>query len=106
MDIKRIYRDETLSVNSLAQKLSIAPRYLSQVINEQLNKNFSEFVNGYRVEEAKKILADPKKLDYSMTDVAFEVGFNTKEVFNRAFKKYTEITPSQYRKNNKRSSNK
>jgi len=102
LEIEKVYRDEALTLNSLAEKLSIAPRYLSQIVNEQLNKNFRDLVNGYRIEEARELLANPGKnkkgMELSVMSIAFEVGFNSKEVFNRAFKKYTGMTPTEYKR--------
>lgn len=98
LEVKKVFLDETLSLKALAAKLGIPPRYLSQVMNERLNKNFWDVVNGYRVEEAKKMLLKPAKKDTTILEIAFEVGFNSKEVFNRAFKKYTGMTPSQFKR--------
>jgi ligand-binding sensor domain-containing protein/AraC-like DNA-binding protein len=99
LEEKSLYKDESLTVDSLAKKLSIAPRYLSQIINERLSMNFREFLNGYRVREAERILGDPANDDYSMIEIAFEAGFNSKESFNRAFKKFTGKTPREFRYN-------
>jgi ligand-binding sensor domain-containing protein/AraC-like DNA-binding protein len=96
--VKKVFKDENLSLKSLASKMGMPPRYLSQVMNEQLNKRFWDVVNGYRVEEAKKMLSVPGKKDYSILEIAFEVGFSSKEVFNRAFKKHTGKTPTQFKK--------
>lgn len=98
LDNEKIYRDEELSLTSFAKKLSIAPRYLSQIINEQLNKNFRDYINSYRIEEAKAFLTNQKSNDQSVLELAFEVGFNSKEAFNRAFKRYTSMTPTEYKK--------
>lgn len=98
MEIEKIYRDENISLQSLSKKVSITPHQLSRIINENLNKNFPDFINTHRVEEAKKILADPKQADRKILNIAFDVGFNTKVAFNTAFKKYTNMTPSQFRK--------
>ena len=97
MEVKKVFCDETLSLQSLSEKLSTTPHQLSQIINEKLKKNFSDFVNAYRIEEAKKRLTDPKG-DRKIITIAFDVGFNTKVAFNKTFKKYTNLTPSQYRK--------
>jgi ligand-binding sensor domain-containing protein/AraC-like DNA-binding protein len=105
LDIQRLYKDETLSLNTLSGKLSIAPRYLSQITNELLNKNFRDLINNYRIEEAKEMLSKPGKNDFSILEIAFEVGFNSKEVFNRCFKKYTGMTPSEFKKTNKETLN-
>jgi len=98
MEIEKVYRDETISLQSLSGKLSVTPHHLSRILNEKLNKNFPYFINTYRVEEAKKILADPKQTDRKILTIAFDVGFNTKVAFNTAFKKHTNMTPSQFRK--------
>jgi AraC-like DNA-binding protein len=66
-----------------------------------LNKNFMDLLNNYRIEEAKEMLLKPGKNDRSILEIAFEVGFNSKEVFNRCFKKYTGMTPSEFKKMNK-----
>ena len=99
MEIEKLYRDETISLQSLSKKLSISPHQLSEIINKKLDKNFWDFINTYRIEEAKKLLRDPKRADQRILSIAFAVGFNTKTAFNNVFKKYTKMTPSQYKKN-------
>jgi AraC-like DNA-binding protein len=96
MDIEKVYCDADISLQSLAEKMSIAPHLLSQVLNERLNRNFADFINSYRIEEAKRILKSAKWAQQKIDAVAFEVGFNTTVAFYRAFKKYTNITPTQY----------
>jgi ligand-binding sensor domain-containing protein/AraC-like DNA-binding protein len=98
MEIEKAYHDENISLRSLAKKLSIPYYQLSQVLNEELGQNFSDYINFHRVEEAKEILADPKKKDLKIDAVASEVGYNTRVAFYRVFKKSTNMTPSQYRK--------
>jgi ligand-binding sensor domain-containing protein/AraC-like DNA-binding protein len=99
MEIEKLYRDENLSLQSLSKKLSISPHQLSEIINKKLDKNFWDFINTYRIEEAKKLLRDPKRAEQKIISIAFDVGFNTKTAFNNVFKKYTKMTPSQYKKN-------
>lgn len=98
MEVEKVYRDETISLQSLSEKLSISPHHLSRILNENVNKNFSAFVNTYRIEEVKKRLNDPGHSKQKILAIAVEVGFNTKVAFNSAFKKYTGMTPSQYRR--------
>jgi AraC-like DNA-binding protein len=100
IEVEKVYKDEDISLQSLAGKLSIPPRELSRVINKRLDMNYSNFINSYRIDEAKTLLFDPGENDHSILDIAYEVGFNSKAVFNRAFKKFTGMTPSQFRKNN------
>jgi ligand-binding sensor domain-containing protein/AraC-like DNA-binding protein len=104
METEKLYRDADLSLQSLAEKISVSPHVLSQVLNEKLNRNFPDFINWYRVEEAKKIFRTPKGAQKKIAAVAFDVGFNTIVAFYNAFKKYTDMTPAQYKKqvNNKK----
>lgn len=85
-----------LTVEQLARKLEVQPRELSRAINHGLGQNFFEFVSGYRVQEAKRQLGDAANND-SILQIMYESGFNSKSVFNTAFKKATGKTPSQYR---------
>jgi len=96
-DVEKVFRKEDISLQSLSRELSIPSYQLSWIINKKMNVTFSELVNSYRVEEVKKRLASPYDRDRSILDIAFEAGFNTKTSFNRVFKKFTRMTPSQYR---------
>ena len=98
METEKVYRDADLSLQSLAEKLSVSSHVLSQVLNEKLNRNFSDFINWYRIEEAKRIFRIPKGAQKKIAAVAFDVGFNTIVAFYNAFKKYTDMTPAQYKK--------
>jgi AraC-like DNA-binding protein len=92
------YLNPDLSLPQLATELNISSHYLSQVINEQFNLNFFDFVNGYRVEAFKEKITDPGFWNFSLLGIAFECGFNSKSAFNRIFKQTTGTTPSQYKK--------
>jgi len=94
---EKIYKDEALSLPVLAERLGLTPHQLSQLLNEKLNKSFSEFINAYRIEAAKLLLRDPHWKDRKIMAIAFEVGFNTKAAFYQVFKKVTQMTPSQFR---------
>ena len=98
MSEEKLYLNSSLNLGDVAQRLSVVPRYLSQVINELKGQNFYDFVNSYRIEEAKKILGDPAYNEEKILSVLYECGFNSKSVFNTAFKKYTGLTPSGYRR--------
>ncbi len=88
----------SLTLDSLAEKISIPARYLSQVINERYNKNFFDFINSYRVEEAKDYLRMSYKKKMTVLQILYEVGFNSKAAFNRAFSKYTGMSPTEFKK--------
>jgi AraC-like DNA-binding protein len=98
METEKPYLDGELTLQKLANNLSISPAHLSQIINERLNQSFSDFVNTYRVEEVKKMFLDPAKKHYSILAIAEEAGFNSKSSFNSVFKKFTNVTPSEFRK--------
>ena len=100
---EKMFLNSSITLGEIADKLSVVPRYLSQVINELKGQNFYDFVNSYRIEEAKKILSDPSHDDEKILAVLFESGFNSKSVFNTVFKKITGITPSEYRRKYKNS---
>jgi AraC-like DNA-binding protein len=91
-----MYKESELSITDLASRLGVHPNYLSQIINQRERKNFYDFVNTYRVEEFKRLIAIPKNQHLTLLSVAFECGFNSKSSFNRYFKKATGQTPSQY----------
>lgn len=97
MEEEKAFKDPKLTLPRLAKRLSINSRYLSQIINESLEQNFYDFVNGYRIAEAKRELLDPEKDHYTIEAIAFEVGFNSKAAFYSTFKKQTRMTPSQFK---------
>jgi AraC-like DNA-binding protein len=98
MDVHKPFLNSELGLAELAAALSMSTHHLSQLINEGLNQNFFDFVNSYRIEEIKKQLQDPKLSHIKIEEIAFQNGFNSKSAFNTAFKKFTQTTPSQYRK--------
>jgi AraC-like DNA-binding protein len=98
MNTEKPYKDGRLTLQKLAKALSVSPHHLSQTINQQLNQNFIDFINAYRIEEAKRMLVDPAKKHYSILAVSEEVGFNSKSAFNTAFKRHANMTPSEFRK--------
>jgi AraC-like DNA-binding protein len=97
MKIEKPYIDSEINLQKLARRLSISAHHLSQIINDRLNQNFYDFVNEYRVREAKERLSQPENNHYTILSIALDVGFNNKASFNTAFKKHTGMTPSQVR---------
>ena len=92
------YLDSNLSLEMAAKHLNINKSHLSRIINSELGKNFSDYVNELRIEEAKSYLANPEFFNYTLEAIGLEAGFNSKTAFNNAFKKFTETTPSDYKK--------
>ena len=91
---EKLYRRNDINLDLVAKKLDTTRHNASQIINEHFEKSFHEFVNVYRIREAKELLE--KKNDLNIIDIAYEVGYNNKVTFNKAFKKETSLTPSQY----------
>lgn len=98
MENEKPYLESDLTVQKLAVKLSIPSQHLSQVINERLEQSFTDFINSYRVAEAKKRLLDPDLKHYTILAISEYSGFNSKSSFNAIFKKHTNTTPSEFRK--------
>ena len=98
MKEERPFLDSSLSLQKLAQQLSLPAQELSLLINHSLGKHFFDFVNEFRIREAQKILIDSSQKAKTVLEILYEVGFNSKSSFNTAFKKHTDMTPTQYRK--------
>jgi AraC-like DNA-binding protein len=92
------YLEPVVTMKDLADKMSIPHHHMSQVLNEVYNKNFFDFINGYRIEESKKIMRDDIRGDKTIIEILFAVGFNSKSTFNAAFKKHTGMTPKEFRR--------
>ncbi|WP_025742166.1 helix-turn-helix domain-containing protein [Aquimarina pacifica] len=93
----KIYRDSSLGLESMSKKLNISGNYLSQLVNKLSGYSFTEYVNGYRIEDAKSKLRDPRFINYTVIAIALESGFNSKSTFYNVFRKNTGLSPRQYR---------
>ncbi|MFZ5616559.1 MAG: helix-turn-helix domain-containing protein [Pseudomonadota bacterium] len=97
--VEGVWREEGLSVPSLAAKVGVPEHQLRALINGQLgHRNFSTFLNSYRLEEAKRALADPELARRQILQIALDVGYGSIAPFNRAFKEATGQTPTEFRK--------
>lgn len=99
---ERLYLDPDMTLKKLANLLSIPYYQLSQLINNKLGKNFSEFINAYRIEEAKRLLCDPEHQDEKIESIGYDAGFSNPSSFYAAFKKETQLTPSAFKKKHKK----
>ena len=100
MDDKKIYNTEGLTIRQLAEKMDIKEYKLRQAINKHLGfRNFNEFLNSYRVEDAKAILTKKENRNLTILEIAYDLGYASLAPFNKAFKKATGITPTEFRRN-------
>ncbi len=93
---KKAFLKDDLTLTALAKKCNTNSSYLSKIIHNKYNTNFSGFINELRIKESQKLMADENYQSYSIEGIASSVGFKTKSVFNASFKKFTGVTPSYY----------
>jgi AraC-like DNA-binding protein len=98
MDEQELYLDCDLTMPQLADNAGIAPYLVSQVLNGPMHQSFFEFVNSYRIKLAKDLMTDPSARKLAIVDLAVEVGFKSKSSFYDAFKKVTQMNPTQFKK--------
>lgn len=95
--IDKVFLNPKINIKLLAKEVGTNEKYLSQFINKNYNKNFSFFINEFRIEYAKKILLDNEYSNYTLEAIGSLSGFNSKTSFNSTFKKLTGETPSEYK---------
>ena len=85
---------KNLTLEEVANDVHLNPAYFSTVFKQSCGSSFKEYLNMVRIEESKRLLANT---DYSVIDIAIAVGFEDQSYFSKVFKKYTGLTPKQYR---------
>ncbi len=98
MEDDKVYLNPELNLSDLAKMANMSRGQLSEIVNTAFEKNFNDFVNGYRVEAFKNMLKEDKHKQLSLLGIAQECGFNSKATFNRVFKKLTDLSPTEYLK--------
>ncbi|WP_162131559.1 helix-turn-helix domain-containing protein [Galbibacter marinus] len=98
MENEKPYLDYELTLQKLASQLDMPEKEISILINHHLGKHFFDFINEYRIEEAKRILGNQQNKALTILEILYQVGFNSKSSFYTAFKKVTNQTPTAYRK--------
>jgi AraC-like DNA-binding protein len=94
---EQLYLNPTLSLAELSAHTGLAPRLISFTVNNGFNQSFNDLVNSYRVEAVKRRLANPADVArLTLLGIAYECGFNSKTTFNRIFKQFTGVAPSEY----------
>ncbi|MCL6591566.1 MAG: helix-turn-helix domain-containing protein [Firmicutes bacterium] len=97
MEVQTPYLKPELTLQQLAEELQIPVDHLSQVISEKTGYNFYNYINWYRIEAVKRDLSNPLLKEIPIPELAFKVGFTSKTAFNKFFKKFTGLTPQQFR---------
>ncbi len=100
MEEEKLYLEHNLNIEEFSTRIDLPVRDVSGVINKHFGTNFFEFMNSYRVEEAKRLLRDESMSDLTILDILLQAGFNSKSAFHRFFKRLTGMSPSEYRKQN------
>jgi len=96
METAKPYLDDKLTLQKLAEQINLPEKQLSTLINQHTGKHFFDFINEFRIDDAKVLLKEESGL--TVLEVLYKVGFNSKSSFYSAFKKETDITPTDYRK--------
>lgn len=96
--LQQRFLEPTLSLEQLAEELNISSGHLSKLINTHSNYNFSDYINSLRIMQSKALLKDSEFDNYTIVAIGLECGFNSRSTFYTAFKKFTNKTPSEYRK--------
>jgi len=97
MNHEMVYLNPSLTIDSLSLKLSTTRHNLSQVLNERLQKTYTDYINEFRLEESRKRLGDPANFRFTIAAIALDSGFNSVSSFNDVFKKKYGTTPSKFR---------
>jgi AraC-like DNA-binding protein len=98
MSEKKPFLNDELTLQNLADELSISTHHLSMILNIHCKQSFYNFINIYRVEDVKSKLINSEFNDHNILTIAYDSGFNSKSTFNTMFKKFTGKTPKEYRK--------
>ena len=98
MQEKHLYLEHHINLASLSEEMNITPHQLSYIINNGFNQNFFQFISAYRIDKAKTLLLDKSSDKLTILGIAYESGFSSKTAFNTTFKKLTNQTPSEFKK--------
>jgi len=102
MEEEELYKNPLLSRLDLATRLGTNEGYLSQIINQEINKSVVQFINEYRIEASKNLLHNPAFNKFSVEAIGMEAGFKSKSAFYKTFKTSLEMSPGAFRKLKKR----
>ena len=94
---KQLFRRPNLSLRDLSNEVGISVDEVTKILSERMQVTFFEFITGYKVNEAKKLLTNIKEDRFSISSIATQSGFNTNDSFEIVFKQYTKMSPEEYR---------
>lgn len=94
----KLFLDPYLSLETLANSLQLSSGYLSFLINNYSSNNFSDYINELRINQVKQIISNPEYLNYTIVSIGLESGFNSKSTFYKSFKKFTGMSPAEFKK--------
>lgn len=92
------FLNNELTIQDLADQLEVSTQEISSYLNKELGVNFFNYINTFRIEEAKQRITNPYYDNETLLGIAYDSGFNSKTSFNTLFKKETGMTPSEYKK--------
>jgi len=95
---EKLYLETDISLSMLSKLVGKSNQKVSEIINQYAQQNFNDFINFYRIRDAKTLLADKKNEHFTISSIAFDTGFSSLSSFNSAFKKFEGITPSGFKK--------
>jgi AraC-like DNA-binding protein len=98
MQQQKIFLDPEITIEKLANMINSNRHFVSQVLNDKAGKSFYDYINQYRVSEAKRLLHDPEYSNQKIASIAYDAGFNSLSAFNDVFKKMAGTTPSKFKK--------
>ncbi|GGY83876.1 hypothetical protein GCM10011613_30980 [Cellvibrio zantedeschiae] len=98
MEIQKLYLKHNLNIEEFSKRIELPIKDVSAVINKHYGTNFFEFMNKYRVEEAKRLLLDEKCAEMTVLDILLQAGFNSKSAFHRFFNRLVGVSPTEFRK--------
>jgi AraC-like DNA-binding protein len=97
MTDKKVYLESNVNLERFAELVGLKPRDISAILKMHYQSNFFEFINRYRVEEAKRLLLAPEHKDETILEIIYKAGFNSPSAFHRFFKRMVGITPTEFR---------
>lgn len=98
MEVEKLYLNPRLNIERLAEHINLPYRDVSTLINKHFHVNFNEYINLYRINEAKRLLADEQSSNLTINEIYAQSGFNSKSAFHRFFSRLVGVSPTEFRK--------